>query len=316
MSAAGAQRVVLITGYAGFSGRHLVSHLRRNEAALRIVGFDVCPADIGGVDQHIAGDLLQFGAISAAVDACRPDAIIHLAGRTPPASDADLWAANVGATFNLLEAVRQAGLQPRILVIGSAAEYGPAQAPLISEEHPCRPTTAYGRSKLAQTLLCQHYGARFTLPIVIARTFNLFGPGMPPRTVIGELCAQIAASPSGGVLRVGDVSGARDFIDVRDAAALYWALACRGMPGQVYNVCTGRATVIRDLLHLLLAVAGASYRIESQAERFREGDVRHSCGDCTKLLQVAGIRPQLPLLDSLRDTLADFRRRPPPCAGQ
>lgn len=300
------QHVVLVTGHSGFTGRHLVDYLHSRSEPIRVVGFDLRESADTCLERQFVGDLRETQTIAAALAAARPDTIIHLAGRMPPATEDELHAANVDGTRNLLEAVRSAKLTPRVLVIGSAAEYGPTNTPRIGEDHPCNPVTAYGRTKLAQTLLCLKYCEDFVLPIVVARPFNLYGPGMPAQTVVGEICAQIAREPSDRIVRLGNLSSARDFVDIRDAVAAYWALARNGLPGEIYNVCRGHATTIRELADTLLASLDQQYSVESQTERLRARDVQRSCGDHRKLTLLTGWKPRIAFADGLRDTLASL----------
>jgi len=303
------QVVALVTGNNGFTGRHLVDYLHSQAESIRVVGFDLREPGDTHVERQLVGDLTEVETIKSALAAARPDTIIHLAGRMPPATDAEMWTTNVGGTFNLLEAVRSAKIRPRVLVIGSAAEYGSTDAPRINEDHPCSPVTVYGRTKLAQTQLCQRYCAQFDLPIVIARPFNLFGPGMPSQTVIGEICSQIAQEPADRIIRLGNLSSARDFLDVRDAVAAYWQIAQTGRAGEIYNVCSGEIRTIGQLAETLIGITEMPYAVESCAARFHDGDVQHSCGDCTRLHQLTGWMPRHALVDSLRDTLAAFREK-------
>lgn len=296
---------VLITGHAGFTGRHLVAHLRGCGDVGRIVGADLVAARGGGpVDEEFVGNLADFDISAHVLHAARPSHIVHLAGRLPPASDVELWVGNVELTATLLEAVRQMTPRARVVVIGSAAEYGPAEALPLAETHPCRPATPYGCAKLAQTELCQRYARDLGVAVMVARPFNLFGPHMPARTVIGELCARIAAAEPGGVIAAGNLDTARDFVDVRDAVAAYWALATRGRAGEVYNVCTGRAMPVRTVIATLIDLAGKDLRVESQPAHFQPGDVAASRGDPSKLQAELGISCPRDLRASLRETLA------------
>lgn len=301
-----AQRTVLITGSSGFSGRHLIEFLRPQTPPLRLVGFDCVESARMLLDHEIVGNLTNADLVDRALLEHRPDVVMHLAGRMPPTSEADFWTGNVGATCTLLESLRRQKLLPRVLVVGSAAEYGPVEVARISEDHPCQPTATYGRSKLAQSLLCQQYAAKFDLPIVIVRPFNLFGPGMGNRSVIGEICAQLAAGRHARRIAVGDLTAARDFIDVRDAVRAYWGVAQYGVPGEIYNVCTGRPVTIHSILERLLELAGGAYEVEAELTRFQPGDVAYSCGDVEKLARVCGFHPELDLPRRLRETLASF----------
>lgn len=300
------QSVVLITGHGGFSGQHLIDYLSHLEPSPRILGLDLAQTDALPTEHQIVCDLANVEELRAPLAACRPDVVIHLAGLMPPMSAEKMWAVNVGGTFGLLEALRAENLSPRVVVIGSAAEYGVQTAQPITENAECRPTTDYGRTKLAQTMLCQHCVANFGMSVMIARPFNLFGPGMGPQTVIGELCTQIAREPADRTVRLGNLASARDFIDIRDAAAAYWAIAQYGTAGEVYNVCRGEAVKIADMVDSLLATLDEPHLVVSESSRLQKGDIDTSCGDPGKL----GSLPKAPrprsLEESLRDTLAWF----------
>lgn len=298
---------VLVTGYAGFTGRHLVAFLRRQSPPPRVIGLDARRADDVGADEVYVGNVGDVAATRRLLAVVRPRAIIHLAGRMPPASDSELWLGNVGATFGLLEAVRDEAPEARVLLVGSAAEYGPTPLEPVREDQPCHPNTVYGRSKLAQTLLGRQVHQAFHLPILSARPFNLFGPNMPPRTVIGEIGAQLVAPDSDRRIRLGNLDSARDFLDVRDAVAAYWALAQCGRPGEVYNVCTGRAVTVRELAERLIRLAGGRHEVQFEPGRLKSNDVDYSCGDGSKLTEHTGWRPRIDLDTSLRDTLASLQ---------
>lgn len=295
----------LITGNNGFTGRQVVRYARERALAYRLIGLDLRQDTETAVDEAIIGDLHDTRALLEILGDVRPAAILHLAGCVPPASDERLWAANVEATRKLLESIAATKLDVRVVVIGSAAEYG-ASEEKIREGHPCNPTTPYGRAKLAQTRLCERYAREFGLDLVVARAFNLYGPGMSAHTVIGEICRQIAEAEGGGTVELGNVASARDFIDIRDAAAAYWTLARRDVAGGVYNVCSGRAVTIGDIAQRLIELSGKRLSVRTVAERMLADDFHRSCGDYSKLLERTGWSPTVSLSDGLRDTLTWF----------
>lgn len=297
---------VLITGHCGFTGRHAAAAVRAAVPGAVVCGADRAEGAVAGIDEAFTVDLLDADQVERMLADVRPHVVLHLAGSMPPAPDVALWAGNVGTTCNLLEALRRMESRSRVLVIGSAAEYGATPPKPVPETRECRPQTPYGRAKLAQTLLCQRYTHVFGLPVVIARPFNLFGPGMPARTLIGETCAQLSAS-SDGEIKLGNLSSARDFVDIRDAVNAYWRIAMSGLAGEVYNVCRALATPVREVVETLVSLAGNNYRVVFEESRLQAGDVDMSCGDNGKLRSLATFEPR-DLHLSLRETLASFRR--------
>lgn len=312
-----AQRTVLVTGWAGFSGRTLVPLLRAAAPSLRIVGLDcVTPEDAATKpDEAHEADLCDAGALLEIVARVRPDYVVHLAGAMPPADGAALWTANVGATQNLLLAVHEANPAARVVSIGSAAEYGATLAAAVDEGHACRPTTEYGRTKLAQTFVALGLARQVGLHVCVARPFNLIGPGMPPKTVVGEACAQLAASPAGGTIRLGRLTAHRDFVDIRDAVRAYWAIATGGEAGEIYNVCSGVAHSVESVIQRLVAQAGGGRSVEFDAGRVRAGDVDYSRGSPDKTQRACGFSCEIPLERTLADTLGSFAARKPVAEG-
>jgi len=301
---------VLVTGHTGFTGRHMVDYLLRLPRRPKLVGLARRAESDCTVDEQVVADLRQSEVVRQALLACRPEVIVHLAGSLPPAGHAELWDNNVLTTEALLAAVRSCPeLRPRVLAVGSAAEYGPADERLIDEQHPCAPTTAYGRAKLAATSLCVRYAREYGLSVVVARPFNLLGPGMTEHSVVGTLCAQLVSPEGGGRVELGNLNSSRDFVDVGDAVAAYWALARLGRAGEVYNVCSGRAVTVRELIDLAASVSGRAVHLRSVSERHQIGDVEYSCGSYAKLEELTGWRPRRELATSIADVLADFQRR-------
>ncbi|MGI8960905.1 MAG: NAD-dependent epimerase/dehydratase family protein [Bryobacteraceae bacterium] len=296
------RRVVWITGAGGFSATYLARYLRELSEDLELIGLDSArqaPSSLFDLFHLI--DLRNQEAISELAQSQPPDRVFHLAGRMPPAPEEELWSANVSATLALLQAVaRRSKKELRILSIGSAAEYLPASDKL-SENHPCGGTTPYGRTKWAQTVLALASGRELNLRVLVARTFNLLGPGLSPHLVAGSLCAQISKGPR-KTIEVGDLQPKRDFVDIRDAVAAYWCVLERGEPGQIYNVSSGRTTSIRTLARSFVSLSGFCGTLRENPSRIRRGEIDRSCGDNTKLRGL-GWEPSISLRQSLSDML-------------
>ena len=308
------KRRILVTGVGGFSGRHLVSRLRlRGPGA--IVGLDCAVGLPVDLDLFIECDLTDPGAVSEAVWRARPDVVIHLAGVFGAASPKVIWSVNFRGFGHLCAALRgyqrEKGLPIRLVTVGSAAELGSTGAARlpVTEKAACLPETDYGKSKLAVTRLAQMEPTDGPLQIVVARPFNLVGPGLSGSLSLGSFARQIAAVNRGEAeaIHCGPLSARRDFLDVRDAADAYLGLAERGRAGQVYNVCAGRSFQIGDQLQEMIAAAGGGIPVVEDSSRRRRGDLPDIYGDHTKITRETGWHPTIPMWRSLADLMGSSR---------
>ncbi|HEX8203753.1 MAG TPA: NAD(P)-dependent oxidoreductase [Isosphaeraceae bacterium] len=295
--------VWMVTGGSGFLGRHLLAELARSaprDAEVVVVGRrrpEGWPADA-----FLRADLGEDRDVARALATAAPDVVLHAAGLTPPAAPDRLYRANTLATLSLLEAARAPGRPVRIVLAGSAAELGPVAAEDLpaGEDYSCRPADAYGLSKWLATVAA--LTARPPVEVVVARLFNLIGPGLAPGQAFGSFAARIAGTPDDPVrLTVGDLDARRDFLDVRDAAAAMIGLALRGGPAQVYHVGTGRSRRVGDGLAQLIRLSGRAVRVEV---RLPEGVGRgpsDSRADIRKIGAHTGWSPRIAWEQSLAD---------------
>jgi len=294
--------VLWITGASGFTGRHLVRFLRQSGASVRIIGIDIDVSAAADLDAAHAIDLTNAEAVAALARRERPDWVIHLAGLMPPAAESEMWRVNVGGTVGLLLGLREGSRRLRIVSIGSAAEYAPSAPSPLTETAPSGGASLYGNTKLAQSLTCLWLGAECHLEVLIARTFNLVGPGLPPRWITGSLVQQFLAAAE--EVHVGNLHTARDFIDVRDAVRAYWLLVQRGKSGRIYNVSSDIPVSVREMLDMLSRVSGHSPRIRIDPSRVRASDPVSVFGDSSRLREATRWVPTISLEQSLRDMLA------------
>ncbi len=317
---------ILITGAGGFVGRHLAAALAA--AGIDAAGLDRPRADDGTTDEPLVRWRRELGASPADGGAALADllsaeaftAICHLAGQSSAgasfADPAGTVAANLGGTVEVLEALRRldrAGRPvPRLLVVGSAEEYGAAARP----DRPCRegdpllPLSPYATSKAAATQLTIQYHQAFGLPALAVRAFNHTGPGQDRRFVFPAFAHQIAAIEAGRqepILRTGNLAACRDFLDVRDVVRAYALLLERGRPGRVYNVCSGSALTIAGGLEILLGLSTARIEVTTDPSRLRPVDVPRLIGDPAALRDATGWRPRLTMTETLGDLLEDAR---------
>ncbi|HYL27516.1 MAG TPA: GDP-mannose 4,6-dehydratase [Candidatus Nitrosotalea sp.] len=280
----------LVTGAGGFVGPYLLDALRQSGAQ----AFEC--------DMH---------ALRFALDSVKPSVVFHLAAQTfvPDALRAPLetYETNTMGTARLAQAVRESGLEPapRILFTSSAEVYGvrePSEYPL-RESLDLRPANPYGASKAAAEAILLAEARSFGTDVVIARAFNHVGPGQKEHFVVASLAAQLAriAAGSPSKLLVGNLEAARDFLDVRDVVAAYIELARHGERGEIYNVCSGAAVTIRDVLGELIRVAGVAVEVREDPNRLRSAETPLSVGSPAKLRARTGWSPRIPLTRSLRD---------------
>jgi len=309
---------ILVTGASGFAGSHLVDQLLADEDAVvvawdRSVGRALARRRPDGRDARtLTIDLLNRDAVAAALSDLRPSLIFHCAGAAQVASAwRDTTAAletNVLGTHYLIEAVRQARLGPRVLVTGSALVYRASTAPL-TEDSPIGPSNPYGVSKLMQELVALD-AAREGLPVVLVRPFNHIGPRQQPSFAASSFARQIALAEAGRlapVLKVGNLDARRDLTDVRDTVRAYRLLARDGRPGRPYNVCSGYAPSMGEILDRLRSLARIPVGIEVDPELLRPSDNPIIVGDARRLRDETGWQPAIPLDETLRDLLDYWR---------
>jgi len=261
---AGRESPTLVTGGSGFVGRHLVARWPGPVVAWQ----RHAPAtdDSAGHVRWESVDLTDGPHVVDRIGTLRPSRIVHLAGapsvRTSWQSPVPHLCTNVMGTHHLLDAVRRSGHDCRTLIVSSAQVYQAGDAPL-DEDATLRPPSPYGLSKLAQEQLALRAAHEDGLDVVVARPFNHIGPGQAPEFAISSFARQIARIEAGlqpPTLRVGNLEARRDTSDVRDVVEAYRALMERGERGGIYNVCSGRAPRMRDLLDGLLELSRSEER--------------------------------------------------------
>jgi GDP-4-dehydro-6-deoxy-D-mannose reductase len=310
------QGPILVTGAAGFVGSHLLEALR--PLGLPIEGWrrpdTPVPfgTDLSGVTWHDV-ELLHRARVRAAFERLRPATVFHLAGA---AHVGQSWQAaastleiNVMGTHHLLEADRLLGLGARVLIPGSATVYRESES-LLEESSPLAPQSPYAVSKLAQESLGVR-AAREGQHVVVTRSFNHIGARQAPSFAAASFARQVALAESGRwrpVLRVGNLASRRDLMDVRDTVRAYVALVERGASGTVYNVCSGHALLIRELVEGLACRARVRIEIEIDASLYRPHDAPLVLGDASRLRRDTGWEPRVPFDRTLDDLLAYWRR--------
>ncbi len=317
---------VLITGITGFVGKHLAEHLLA-QGHHELWGLTRAPGRLApalaAYITEVVADLNDAEATAQAIATAQPAVIYHLAGQAfVPESFRDpaatLNANTLGALhiFRSLIALRSAA---RVLIVGSNEEYGQITADdlPLNEQTPLRPANPYGVSKATQSLFAAQYHLSHGLATLRVRPFTHIGPGQNERFVTAAFARQIARIEVGlqpPMVQVGNLSARRDFTDVRDIVRAYALIAAHGEPGAVYNVGSGQAVMIRELLDLLLEASTVRVEVCLNPELMRPIDIPLVVCDATRLREQTGWAPQMPLRQTLLDILnywrakvADFR---------
>ena len=313
---------ILVTGAGGFVGRYLVPHLQER-------GDEVVAAGGPHDEGLLPVDLIDETSLAAALDIAQPEAIVHLAAQTfVPDSIEDpieTYDVNVMGTARLLRVVRECrkhnNVNPRILFTSSAEVYGaqPPDAFPLRETLATNPANPYAASKAACESLVLGEARAYGLDVVVTRAFNHIGPGQSERFVVPSFAAQLAqiARAHEGILYVGNLKAKRDFLDVRDVVRAYALLLEDGTPGAIYNVCSGAAIGIDEVLRELINVARVPVEIREDPQRMRPSDVPVFYGDNSRLRRDVGWEPQISLRASLRRIYEDvYLRQASPSAAE
>lgn len=303
---------ILVTGAAGFVGQHL---LRRLSADGPVLGWYRPGMDHPVMDRvSWAGvELLDRAAVARALAAAAPAAIYHLAG-VPHVGDSwahaeETLAGNVVGTLNLFDGLRDAGLTSRVLVTGSATIYRPSTEAL-SEGSPIAPNTPYGTSKLAQEMVALRAWRDHGIPVVVTRSFNHIGPLQSPAFAAPGFARQLARIEAGlapPTLMVGNLEARRDLSDVRDTVRAYCALMAAGRPGAYYNVCSGTAVSMQEVLDGLRRHVRVPVTVAQDPARMRPADTPLVLGDRSQLTADTGWQPEYPLEATLADLVEYWR---------
>lgn len=310
---------VLITGINGFVGANLADHLLAQDS-YELWGLTRAPGRLPtrltGRVRELHADLCDRAAMWQVLEVARPELIFHLAGqpfvpesfRDPAAT---LQTNQLGA-LHIFQAMIELEIKARVLIIGTYEEYGkiePGDLP-INEACPLRPANPYGVSKAAQSLLALQYHFSHGLDTVCVRPFTHIGPGQSARFVTAAFARQIARIEQGlqpAVVEVGNLSARRDFTDVRDVVRAYRLIAEHGEAGAVYNLGSGQAVMIRELLDHLLAASSVPVEVRPKPELMRPIDMPLVVCDPRRLRERTGWAPAITLQQTLSDILDHWR---------
>lgn len=301
----------LIFGVNGFVGSHLTRELSS-------YGYEVCGSDLRGgcglpeVVGYRACDLADAEGVAATVGEFAPNFIVNLAAISSVGQSWRMPAltmrVNVEGALNVMEAARAQEEMPRVLLVGSSEEYAPKDGSL-GEDDPTVSNNPYGISKATQERFAALYAERYGLGVCLTRSFNHTGPGQAPSFVLPSWCRQAAAierSGRPGKMVVGNLKVSRDFSDVRDVVRAYRLILEGGRAGDAYNVGSGRALPLSEMLDAVRGFCNQPIEVEVDPALIRPADTPSICCDCSKLRAELGWEPERRIEDTLREMYDGF----------
>jgi GDP-4-dehydro-6-deoxy-D-mannose reductase len=307
----------LIVGAAGFVGGYLIEELSARcgweAAATKLPGESAR----GGIEAFDV-DMLDGDAAARVMARVKPDIVYHLAAQSSVALSWEKPAltveVNVKGSVNLLEAARKLGRGVRVVLIGSGEEYGNVREEdcPIKETLEAKPRSVYAVTKSAQNQLGRLYAASYGMDVVMTRSFNHMGVGQSERFVASDMCRQAAETAVGkgdGAIHVGNIEVRRDFTDVRDVVRAYRMLGEKGKSGETYNVGSGKAVAIREMVEALVKISGREIEIKVDKKRLRPADAPVVCADIGKIQRETGWKPEMPLERTLGEMYEWFLKK-------
>lgn len=306
---------VLIIGAAGFVGGYLIDHIQATckwpisatKMPQEMITYNVDIIDL---------DILDKKAIKDVLLKTNPNYIFHLAAQSSvavswnnPAITVDI---NIKGSLNVLDAVKELNINPRILLIGSGEEYGyvhPNEIPIL-EETTLRPGNIYAATKACQNMIGRIYSQAYGMEIMMVRAFNHIGPNQSPVFVVADFCKQVAEIEHGKkepIIYVGNLSAKRDFLDVRDVVHAYTLLMQYGIKGETYNVGSGKAVSIQQILEKILTIAKIDIKVETDTSKYRPIDVPIIEADISKLVNNTNWSKKIDLDETIKETLTYWR---------
>lgn len=312
----------LIIGGAGFVGaylvRHLINDLNQEATVTKMLNEELAIDGVNYASLEVKNlNILNKEEIVDLVKEIRPDYIYHLAAQSSvsvswknPSLTIDV---NIKGGVNVLDAIRELDYSPRILLIGSGEEYGhilQIETP-IKEDTLTRPGNIYAATKACLNMLGKIYADAYDLDIMMVRAFNHIGPNQLPIFVVADFCKQVAEIEKGikePVLKVGNLSAMRDFTDVRDVVKAYALLMKNGVKGQTYNVGSGKAIAISDILDMIISKSSVDIQVEVDPSKLRPVDVPIIEANISKLKECTGWNTTIELDQTINDTLNYWRK--------
>lgn len=311
---------ILITGFSGFVARHFVEYLNTLDEKYDVMGIDVNEVgyDISHYESNVnisfrKVNMLDSMQLHGVFEEFVPDYILHLAAFSSVAYSwqhpSESFLNNSNIFLNLIEEVKDANPNCRILSVGSSEEYGNVESvdlPL-KENQPLRPISPYAVARVAQEQLSRVFAEAYNLNIVLTRSFNHIGPRQDQRFVVPSFIKRILdikeSGSTKGIIETGDTTIVRDFVDVRDVVRAYYMLLMNGKSGEVYNICSGRPLELSKLINMIGNQVGVAVDTKINPDYIRPNDNPVIVGSPYKIESEIGWYPDIPMSTTIADMI-------------
>lgn len=305
---------LLITGAAGFVAGYFTEFLKENNIEYDILGLDI-------IEDHVCDykkykykkiNLCDRELIKEVIENFKPDYLLHLASISSVSQSwnypVESFVNNTNIFLNIIESIRELGLQTRILSIGSSEEYGnyPADKMPLKEYYKLKPCNPYSVARVSQEMLSKLYADAYDMNIIITRSFNHIGPRQRETFVIPSFIKQLLniKKQGGSKIEVGNIEIIRDFLDVRDVVVAYYKLLTEGISGEVYNVCSGVGIKLKEIINIVSEELNITPEIQIDKNRIRPTDNLTIIGDNTKLKKELNWQQKYTLTQTLKDMIS------------
>ena len=313
---------IAITGASGFVAGHFIDYLYDNNIECEILGLDrTSPKiDLTRYSDKIKisfsiVDLMDKESLKSIIRNFNPGYILHLAAFSSVAYSwkypSESFTNNSNIFLNLIDAVRETDPSCRVLSVGSSEEYGNvtrAELPL-RESQPINPVSPYAVARVSQEMMSKVYVKAYKMNVIMTRSFNHIGPRQDDRFVVPSFLKRILdikkAGQSEGEIETGDTTIIRDFVDVRDVVRAYYLLLTEGTPGEIYNICSGRALQLTEIINYIAEEVGVKVNTRVNPDYVRPDDNKEIVGSAYKIEAELGWKPEIDIKDTLHDMIME-----------
>lgn len=313
---------IAITGASGFVAGHFIDYLYDNNIECEVLGLDRGTPTINFSKygdkiriKFLVVDLMDKAALKTAIVNFEPDYFLHLAAFSSVAYSwkfpSESFTNNSNIFLNLIDVIREVNPACRVLSVGSSEEYGNVErSDLPLKESQCiNPVSPYAVARVSQELMSKVYVKAFGMNVIMTRSFNHIGPRQDERFVVPSFINRILEIKKAGLIEgeieTGDTTIIRDFVDVRDVVRAYYMLLEQGTPGEIYNICSGKAMALSEIIDYVADDVGVKVTTRMNPEFVRPDDNREIVGSAYKIEAELGWKAERDIRDTLHDMVME-----------